>query len=108
MAILSPRRAVDAFLHAHDLPASAWEHLRSVNVPALSVQVSEMVEALQRVAGGRHLGRIHWQPDAGIQRIVGSWPGRFTSAHALQLGFQSNTSMDEIIRSFIEDDLPSG
>jgi nucleoside-diphosphate-sugar epimerase len=105
VAILSPRRAVEAFLHAHDLPASAWGYQRSINVPALSVRVRDMVEALQRVAAGRPLGRIHWQPDAGIQRIVGSWPGMFTSARAQRLGFQTNASMDEIIRAYIEDDL---
>ncbi len=105
VAILSPRRAVDAFVHAHDLPAAAWGTHRSLNVPGLSVEVREMVEALHRVAGDRSLGPIHWEPDAEIQRIVGGWPGRFTSACAIQLGFQTNADMDEIIRDFIADDL---
>ncbi len=109
VAILSPRRAVDAFLHAHDLPADAWAHTwgehRSLNVPGLSVEVREMVDALKRVAGDRPLGPIHWEPDAEIQRIVGGWPRRFTSARAIELGFQTNADMDEIIRDFIADDL---
>ncbi len=105
VAILSPQRAVDAFVHAHDLPAAAWGTHRSLNVPGLSVEVREMVEALHRVAGDRSLGPIHWEPDAEIQRIVGGWPGRFTSARAIQLGFQTNADMDEIIRDFIADDL---
>ncbi len=105
VAILSPRRAVDAFLHAHDLPADAWGDHRSLNVPGLSVQVQEMVEATSRVAGARSLGPIRWEPDAEIQRIVGGWPGRFTSARAVQLGFQTNADMDEIIRDFIADEL---
>jgi nucleoside-diphosphate-sugar epimerase len=107
LAILSPRRAVDAFLHAHNLPAAAWGDYRSVNVPALSVRVDEMIEALQRVAAHRSLGRIVWQPDDAIQRIVGGWPGRFISARARQLGFQTNANMDEIIQAFIEDELPA-
>jgi nucleoside-diphosphate-sugar epimerase len=107
LAILSPRRAVDAFLHAHNLPAAAWGDYRSVNVPALSVRVDEMIEALQRVAAHRSLGRIVWQPDDAIQRIVGGWPGRFRSARARQLGFQTNANMDEIIQAFIEDELPA-
>ena len=105
VAILSPRRAVDAFLHAHDLSPDAWGAHRSLNVPGLSVEVQEMVAALNRVAGDRPLGPIHWEPDAEIQRIVGGWPGRFTSARAVQLGFQTNVDMDEIIRDFIADDL---
>jgi hypothetical protein len=53
------------------------------------------------------LGKIIWEPDAEIQRIVGGWPGRFTSQRAVHLGFQTHASMDKIIQSFIEDDLPS-
>jgi nucleoside-diphosphate-sugar epimerase len=106
LAILSPRQAVAAFLRAHDLPAAAWEHSRAVNVPGLSVRVTDMVEALRRVAGERAVGRIHWQPNAEIQRIISSWPGAFTSARAHRLGFQADANMDAIIQAFIEDDLP--
>ena len=103
LAILSPRRAIDALLHAHALPPEAWGMFRCLNVPALSVTVAEMLEALRRVAGPRPLGRIHWQPDATIQRIVGSWPRFFTSQRARQLGFQTDSSMDEIVQGFVED-----
>ncbi len=106
LAILSPRKAIDTFLLAHDLAAEAWGHTRSLNVPGLSVTVADMVAALQRVAGDRPLQYIHWQPEAEIQRIVGSWPGAFTSIRAQRLGFRADASMDDIVRAFIEDDLP--
>ena len=107
LAILSPRQAIEAFLLAHDLPGAAWGHTRSLNVPGLSVSVADMVAALQRVAGERPLQHIHWQPDADIQRIISSWPGAFTSARAKRLGFRADASMDDIVRAFIEDDLPT-
>jgi len=106
LAILSPRKAVEAFLRAHDLPAAAWGHTRSLIVPGLSVQVSDMVGALQRAAGAQAVQRIRWQSDAEIQRIISSWPGAFTSPRALRLGFQADASMDAIVQAFIEDDLP--
>jgi nucleoside-diphosphate-sugar epimerase len=106
LAILSPRQAVAAFLLAHDLPGVAWEYTRSLNVPGLSVTVADMVAALRRVAGDRALQHIHWEPDTNIQRIIGSWPGAFTSVRAQRLGFRADTSMDDIVRAFIEDDLP--
>ena len=106
LAILSPRQAIAAFVRAHDLPATAWGHTRSLIVPGLSVQVSEMVAALQRAAGNQAVQRLRWQPDAEIQRIISSWPGAFTSPRALQLGFQADASMDAIVQAFIEDDLP--
>jgi nucleoside-diphosphate-sugar epimerase len=105
LAILSPRKAIAAFLLAHDLPGEAWRHTRSLNIPGLSVTVDEMVAALQRVAGAGPLQHLHWEPDATIQRIVGSWPGAFTSTRALRLGFAADASMDDIVRAFIEDDL---
>jgi nucleoside-diphosphate-sugar epimerase len=107
LAILSPRQAVEAFVRAHNLPAAAFEHTRSLIVPGLSVQVSDMVAALQRVAGAQAAQHIRWQPDAEIQRIISSWPGAFTSPRALRLGFQADASMDAIVQAFIEDDLPS-
>jgi D-erythronate 2-dehydrogenase len=107
LAILSPRQAVAAFIRAHDLPAAAFEHTRSLIVPGLSVQVSDMVAALQRAAGAQAVQHIRWQPDAEIQRIISSWPGAFTSPRALRLGFQADANMDAIVRAFIEDDLPA-
>ena len=105
LAILSPRQAVEAFLRAHDLPGAVWGARRSLIVPGLSVTVAEMITALRRVAGEQPLQHIRWQPDANIQRIIGSWPGAFTSVRAQQLGFQADASMDDIVRAFIEDDL---
>ena len=107
LAILSPRQAVAAFIRAHDLPAAAFEHTRSLIVPGLSVQVSDMVAALQRAAGAQTVQHIRWQPDAEIQRIISSWPGAFTSPRALRLGFQADANMDAIVQAFIEDDLPA-
>src|SRR5262245_24984799 len=107
LAILSPRQAIEAFVRAHDLPATAWGHTRSLIVPGLSVQVSDMVAALQRAAGAQAVQHIRWQPDAEIQRIISSWPGAFTSLRALRLGFQADANMDAIVQAFIEDDLPA-
>ena len=107
LAILSPRQAVEAFVRAHDLPAAAFEHTRSLIVPGLSVQVSDMIAALQRAAGAQTVQHIRWQPDTEIQRIISSWPGAFTSPRALRLGFQADASMDAIVQAFMEDDLPS-
>jgi len=105
LALLSPRRTVQAFIHAHDLSAQAWGPWRSCNLPAIDATVGEMVEALARVAGQEPVKRIKWQPDPAIQRIVATWPGRFGWDKARKLGFLADNNADEIIRNFIEDDL---
>jgi nucleoside-diphosphate-sugar epimerase len=104
---LSPRRVVDAFLRAHNLPAEAWGWNRSLNLPGISVTVGEMVEALGRVGGAAPVGRIRWQPDPFIQNIVSGWPGDFATPRALDMGFRADAAMDDIVRAFIDDDLPA-
>jgi hypothetical protein len=102
---MSPRQAVHNFLHAADLPAAAWGRNRVASLPGLTVTVQAMVDALQAVAGTEVAARITWQPDAFIEKIVGSWPARFAPERALAMGFAADESMDEIIQAFIEEEL---
>ena len=105
MWILSPRRAVEALLHAHALPASAWGTNRSLTLPGIDVSIGDMVDGLGRVAGKGPVDRIRWQPDAHIQKIVAGWPYRFDPARAGKLGFNADRGIDDIIRFHIEDQL---
>lgn len=105
MWILSPRRVIDALIHAHNLPAQRWGTHRTVNLPGLSIRVGEMVEAMRELAGGDTVKRIQWERNELIERIVGSWPARFDPRRGLQLGFTADSDMQDIIRGFIKDDL---
>jgi nucleoside-diphosphate-sugar epimerase len=49
--------------------------------------------------------RIHDEPDELIMRIVAGWPSNFTATRARELGFSAETSFEEIINVFIEDEL---
>ena len=105
MPLLSPRKTVEAFIRAHDLPAGTWGTNRAMHLPSLDVSVAEMAEGLKRVAGAEAYKRIQWQIEPRIQKIVESWPGRLNSARARGMGFESDASIDAIINAFIEDDL---
>ena len=39
-------------------------------------------------------------------RIVGGWPRDFEPQRAIALGFEAESSFDEIIQVYLEDDLP--
>lgn len=106
MWIQSPRRAVANLLHAAELSPEAWGNSRVVALPGLSVSIREMVDSLQEIAGEEVVRRIGWQPDPFIEKIVGGWPVHFAPQRALALGFEADRSMGEIIRTFIEDELP--
>jgi D-erythronate 2-dehydrogenase len=105
MALVSPRRIVDALLHAHDLPADALGANRSLQLPGFSVAVGEMAAAVRRAGGEVAFARIHWEPDPLIQRIVSGWPRALATPRAAALGFAADNGIDEVVHAFIEDDL---
>jgi nucleoside-diphosphate-sugar epimerase len=105
MPLLSPRKTVEAFIHAHDLPGSKWGVNRALHLPSLDVSVTAMADGLKKVAGNDAYKRIKWEIEPRIQKIVESWPGQLNSTRARSLGFESDASMEAIINAFIEDDL---
>ena len=105
MYVLSPRRVIDALVHAMELPREALGMTRGLNLPGRTFTVAEMVAALRRVAGERTVARIRFEPDPLIQRIVAGWPTRFATPRAERLGFRADDDLDEIIRQHIEDEL---
>src|SRR5947208_1117896 len=68
--LLSPRRVVEAFIHAHELPASAWGSNRVVNLPGITVSVTQMMAAMAKIAGEQTAKRVAWKPEVRIQAIV--------------------------------------
>ncbi|HET9576236.1 MAG TPA: D-erythronate dehydrogenase [Usitatibacter sp.] len=101
--VLSPRRVVEAFMHAHDLPASAWPSSRVVNLPGITVSVREMLDAMGRIAGDKAVKRVRFVPDARINGIVQTWPVRFRTERANAMGFKADASFEEVVRDFIAD-----
>jgi nucleoside-diphosphate-sugar epimerase len=99
--ILSPKGVVTAFLHAHDLPASAWPTTRVVNLPGITLSVREMIEAMGRVAGADTVKRVKFTPDARIQGIVKTWPVKFRTERANAMGFKADADFDSIVRDHI-------
>lgn len=105
--LLSPRRAVDCLIGGYGLTEGALGDRRAVNLPGLSVRVADMVESLREVAGPEAAGRIRWEPDATITRIVGGWPGAWDTRRAAELGLVGDMSFADIVRAHIEDECRS-
>ena len=105
--LLSPRKVIAALIHGYSLAADALGQSRTVNLPGISVTVAEMVAALERVAGKAVAARVEWAHDPAIDRIISSWPGAWDTTRASGLGFVADTDFDDIVRAYIEDDLPA-
>ena len=103
----SPRAAAEFLRHAATLDSGLLENRRALNLPGVSCTVAEQIEALRRAAGQSVIKLIERQPDDTIINIVSSWPRNFTAKRARALGFQAEASFDEIIATYIQDDLPN-
>ena len=102
--MLSPRRVVEAFIHAHELPAEAWGTRRVVNLPGITVSIKDGLDALARVAGPEVAKRVAWKADARIQAIVKTWPVSIATPRALAMGFKADPGVETIIRDYIADE----
>lgn len=102
--LLSPRRVTECFVHAHELPSSAWGVNRVVNLPGITVTVAQMVEALARVAGPKVAERVTWVADERIRAIVRTWPVQFRTPRALALGFRPDEDIDSVVRAYLADE----
>ena len=103
--LLSPRCAIDCLIHGFDLDADALGRQRAINLPGITVTAGEMVASLRRVAGEEVASRVHWERDAAIERIVGTWPGAWNTARAETLGFKGDANFEQVVRAYIADDL---
>jgi nucleoside-diphosphate-sugar epimerase len=102
----SPRSAVGFLVHAAGLDAAALGSRPNLTMPSVSVTVGEQIGALARVAGPEVAALIVDRPDPQVNAIVGGWPERFATSRALDLGFTCETTYEEIIRTYLDDDAP--
>jgi nucleoside-diphosphate-sugar epimerase len=101
----SPRSAVGFLVHAASLSREALGNRINLTMPGVSCTVGEEIAALRRIAGDKVAARIRRQSDPTIERIVGGWPQRLEAKRARALGFEAETSFDDIVRAHIEDEL---
>jgi D-erythronate 2-dehydrogenase len=100
VAIASPQRAMEGLLAAAEAAPDAWGGRTAMNLPALTLRVSEMLDALEVVAGRAARERVHFEENATIARMVCGWASTFESARARRLGLSADPDFVSIIRQF--------
>jgi nucleoside-diphosphate-sugar epimerase len=101
VALASPARAVEGLIAVAEAGREALGGRTAINLPALTVSVSEMLDALEEVAGAKARALVQFEADAGIARIVGGWPADFDNSRALGLGLEPDPSFVSIVRAFV-------
>ena len=101
MWILSPGKVLDDFVHAHDLPATAWETNRAVTLPGIVFSVREGVTALRRIAGDEVASRVVFKPVERIHNMVKTFPAHFKADRGIAMGFKADRDIETIIKDYI-------
>jgi D-erythronate 2-dehydrogenase len=101
----SPRTVVRNLVHAAEVEAGALGRNRCFALPGRTDTIGEMVDAMTRVAGPEPASRITWERDDWIEGIVRQFRAHLNPRKALDLGFVADTSFEDNIRYFLEDDI---
>ena len=106
--LASPRAAVGFLVHAAGLDGTAVGPRRTMTMPGVATTVGGQIEALERAAGVEATALISEAPNAEITAIISTWPRAFAPDRATALGFVAETSVDDLITVYLEDDAPEG
>ena len=101
--LLSPRKVIEAFVHAHELPPSAWGIKRVLNLPGITVTIRQGIDELRRIAGREVADRVRFKIDPRIKAIVDTWPVRFKTPRAIAMGFNADPDLASVIRDHVRE-----
>ena len=101
--VSSPTRTVEGLIAVYEASREAFNGRTALNLPALNVRVSDMLDALGQVAGLAVRERVRFVGDERIAGIVANWPSGASAARAGKLGLAPHTNFAEIIRQYIDD-----
>jgi D-erythronate 2-dehydrogenase len=102
--IHSPRSVVQNFIHAANINEELLGDDRVINLPGLTTSIKEMIDSLEKITNPDVIKLISFEPDEFLQSIVLTWPPHFDTQRAINLGFVSDASSEEIIRTYIDEE----
>ena len=102
VALSSPLTSIAGVIAVVEASREAFGGRTALNLPALTVTVGEMLQALREVAGEQVAALVSVEPDEQIKRIVGGWPARFDCQRTHSLGLKADASYQDIIKQYLE------
>jgi len=102
--VCSTRTIVRNLILARDIPEERFGCAsRVVNLPGITVTVEQMLQALKGVGGEKVLSLVEEKKDPAVEDIVLSWPTRFDTTRAKELGFIGDGSLERTIQEYLKD-----
>jgi nucleoside-diphosphate-sugar epimerase len=103
VALSSPANTVAGIVAVMEASREAFGGRTALNLPALTVSVREMLQALDDLAGPAAMALITHRPDEAVARIVAGWPARFESERTARLGLKADESFASVLRQYVAD-----
>jgi nucleoside-diphosphate-sugar epimerase len=99
----SPTRTVEGLIAVYEASREAFGGRAALNLPGLNVRVSDMLDALEEVAGPKVRALVRFERDERIAGIVANWPSGASAERAARLGLHPHDNFADIIRQYIAD-----
>jgi D-erythronate 2-dehydrogenase len=103
VALSSPATTVAGIIAVAEASREAFGGRTAINLPALSLRVKDMLDALTAFAGPEATALVSHEPDAATARIVAGWPARFDSPRARALGLRADPDFHAVLRQYAQD-----
>ena len=103
VALSSPASTVVGLITVFGASRDAIGGRTALNLPALTVRVQDMLDALEALGGRAARQRVRFEPDATIARIVGGWPARIDASRSARLGLRADRDFKSIVQQYIDD-----
>ena len=101
--VSSPAHTVEGLIRVFEASRDELQGRLALNLPSINVRVSDMLEALQAVAGKQVRERVRYVRDERIAGIVANWPTGASAVRAARLGLKAPANFAEIVRQYIDD-----
>jgi D-erythronate 2-dehydrogenase len=105
VALASPGRTIEGLIRAVEASDADWGARTAINFPALTVTVSAMAAALEKLAGKATADLIDWVPNAAIANIVTSWPSVIDAGRARALGLLPDPDFESIVAAYMHENM---
>jgi nucleoside-diphosphate-sugar epimerase len=99
--ISSPDNTVDGIIKVFEASPEQFGGRMALNMPALSVTVGEMLEALEKVCGRSVRDLVIHEPNPLVEKIVLGWPTHWENKRSIAMGLKADESFEAIIRQYI-------
>ena len=107
VALGSTKGTIAALIKVAEASREAFGGRTAINLPSLTISISEMLDALESVGGKAARDLVRFALDPSIVRLVDSWPATVRAARAERLGILPDEDFISIVRDYVADQAAS-